>query len=40
VPTSLLVPGVKEGVEGVQFIDGVLESSKQNSAWVKIPASA
>jgi predicted dehydrogenase len=34
---SLLVPGVKEGVEGVQFVAGVLESSKRNSAWVKIP---
>jgi predicted dehydrogenase len=34
---SLLVPGVKEGVEGVQFIDGVLRSSQQNSAWVKLP---
>src|SRR3989442_8760223 len=33
--SSLLVPGVKEGVEGVQFIDGVLKSSKQNSAWIK-----
>src|SRR6266704_1687748 len=29
--SALLVPGVKEGVEGVQFIDGVLKSSKQNS---------
>jgi predicted dehydrogenase len=36
---SLLVPGVKEGVEGVQFIDGVLKSSKQNSAWIKLPPS-
>jgi len=35
---SLLVPGVKEGVEGVQFIEGVLKSSKQNSGWVKLPA--
>src|SRR6266446_2449759 len=35
--SSLLVPGVKEGVEGVQFIEGVLESSKQNSGWVKLP---
>jgi hypothetical protein len=32
----MLVPGVKEGVEGVQFVDGVLKSSKQNSAWVKL----
>jgi len=36
-PSSLLVPGVKEGVEGVQFIEGVLKSSKQNSAWAKLP---
>jgi predicted dehydrogenase len=36
--SSLLVPGVKEGVEGVQFIDAVLKSSKQNSAWVNVPA--
>src|SRR5882724_161420 len=35
---SLLVPGVADGVAGVRFIDGVLESSRQNSAWVKIPA--
>jgi predicted dehydrogenase len=35
---SLLVPGIKEGVEGVRFIEGVLKSSKQNSAWVKLPA--
>jgi len=34
--SSLLVPGVTEGVEGVQFIEGVLKSSKQNSGWVKL----
>jgi predicted dehydrogenase len=34
---SLLVPSVGDGVAGVRFIDGVLESSRQNSAWVKIP---
>src|SRR6266436_4778934 len=37
IASSLLVPGVKEGVEGVQFIAGVLESSRQNSGWVKLP---
>jgi predicted dehydrogenase len=37
---ALLVPGVEDGVAGVRFIEGVLESSKQNSAWVRIPASA
>jgi len=35
--SSLLVPGVKEGVEGVQFIEGVLKSSRENSAWAKLP---
>ena len=35
--SAMLVPGIKEGVEGVQFIEGVLKSSKQNSGWVKLP---
>jgi predicted dehydrogenase len=35
-PSSLLVPGVKDGVTGVRFISGVLESSRQNSAWVHL----
>jgi hypothetical protein len=39
MPASLLVPKVEDGVDGVRFIAGVLESSRQNSAWVKIPAS-
>jgi predicted dehydrogenase len=34
---SLLVPTVDDGVAGVQFISGVLESSRQNAAWVKLP---
>jgi len=34
---SLLVPGVEDGVAGVRFIDGVLESSRGNSVWLKIP---
>jgi predicted dehydrogenase len=38
-PSSLLVPGVKDGVAGVRFISGVLESSRQNSAWVNLLAS-
>jgi predicted dehydrogenase len=37
--SSLLVPGVEDGVAGIRFIAGVLESSRQNSAWVKLPAS-
>src|SRR2546426_4723593 len=35
--SSLLVPGVEDGVAGVRFIDGVLKSSGQNSAWVSLP---
>src|SRR2546427_11868686 len=34
--SSLLVPGVEDGVAGVRFIDGVLKSSGQNSAWVSL----
>jgi len=36
-PESLLVPTVEDGVAGVQFIAAVLDSSKQNAAWVKLP---
>jgi len=36
-PSSLLVPGVDDGVAGVRFISAVLESSRQNSAWVNLP---
>jgi predicted dehydrogenase len=36
-PASLLVPTVEDGVAGVRFISGVLESSKRNSAWVTLP---
>ena len=39
LPGSLLVPGVADGVAGVQFIAGVLDSSRQNSAWVSLPSS-
>src|ERR1700704_4560223 len=38
-PSSLLVPDVEDGVAGVRFISGVLESSRQNSAWVNLPHS-
>ena len=37
-PESLLVPGVGDGVEGVKFINAVLESSRNHSAWTAIPA--
>jgi hypothetical protein len=36
---AMLVPGVEEGVAGVELIAGVLESSRRDSAWVKLPAS-
>ena len=36
-PQSLLAPTVEDGVAGVQFIAAVLESSRQNAAWVKLP---
>ncbi|MCU1271334.1 MAG: oxidoreductase [Acidobacteriaceae bacterium] len=36
-PNSLLVPGVADGVEGVKFINAVLESSRNRSAWTAIP---
>src|SRR5579872_62883 len=35
-PESLLVPGVADGVEGVKFINAVLESSRNRSAWTPI----
>jgi predicted dehydrogenase len=35
-PDSLLVPGVSDGVEGVRFINAVLESSRNGSAWTAI----
>ncbi len=36
-PSSLLVPTVDDGVAGVRFIAAVLESSRQNAAWVTLP---
>src|SRR5262249_5924388 len=38
-PESFLAPGVSDGVDGVRFIMAVLESSRHNSAWTRIPAS-
>jgi predicted dehydrogenase len=35
-PNSLLVPGVLDGVEGVRFIQAVLESSRHESAWTRV----
>jgi predicted dehydrogenase len=33
---ALLVPGVSDGVDGVKFIQAVLESSRNESAWTKV----
>jgi predicted dehydrogenase len=33
---ALLVPGVADGVDGVKFIQSVLESSRNGSAWTKV----
>ena len=39
-PNSLLVPGILDGVEGVRFIQAVLESSRNGSAWTRLPGAA
>ena len=38
-PDSLLVPGISDGVDGVRFVNAVLESSRRGSAWVPISSS-
>jgi predicted dehydrogenase len=35
-PLALLVPGVKDGVDGIRFIDAALRSSRNGSAWTAI----
>ena len=35
-PRAMLVPGVNDGVDGIRFIDAVLRSSRNSSAWTKI----
>jgi predicted dehydrogenase len=35
-PESLLVPGVQDGVGGVRFIDAVLRSARNRSAWTSL----
>jgi hypothetical protein len=35
-PKSLLVPDIADGVAGMRFIEGVLESSQSNAAWVRL----
>jgi hypothetical protein len=34
--SSLLVPGVEDGVAGVRFIEAVLESSRRNCGWTSL----
>jgi len=38
-PDSLLVPGVMDGVAGVKFINAVLQSSRNGSAWTAVSES-
>ncbi len=35
-PTSLLVPNVEDGVEGMRFIAATLESGRRNAAWIEL----
>jgi len=39
-PTSLLVPNVEDGVEGMRFIAATLESGRRNAAWVALHANS
>ncbi|MET1414451.1 Gfo/Idh/MocA family oxidoreductase [Roseibium sp. HPY-6] len=34
--TSTLVPGISDGLAGVQFVDACVRSSAKNAAWVKL----
>jgi predicted dehydrogenase len=38
-PLAMLVPGVDDGVDGIRFIDAVLRSAKNGSAWTAISSS-
>jgi hypothetical protein len=33
----MLVPGIQDGVDGLRFINAVLASSQNNSAWTPLP---
>ncbi|HME12763.1 MAG TPA: Gfo/Idh/MocA family oxidoreductase [Candidatus Acidoferrum sp.] len=35
-PAALLVPGIREGVDGMRFISAVLQSAKNNSVWTAL----
>jgi hypothetical protein len=34
---ALLIPGVRDGLAGIRFVNAALESSRQGSAWIKMP---
>jgi len=36
VDAAVIFPGLKEGVEGVAFVDACVRSSKRNGAWVSL----
>ena len=36
VDAAVTFPGLKEGVEGVAFVDACVRSSKRNGAWVSL----
>ena len=33
---AITYPGLKEGLEGVAFVDACVRSSRRNGAWVKL----
>jgi predicted dehydrogenase len=35
-PTNFLLPGVRDGLKGVQFVDACVRSSAQDAAWVTL----
>ena len=34
--SAVVFPGLKEGLEGVAFVDACVRSSKRNGAWVSL----
>ncbi|NIZ01642.1 Gfo/Idh/MocA family protein [Thalassospira lucentensis] len=35
-PAALLVPGIEEGLKGMQFVEAVVRSGKDGASWVKL----
>ena len=35
-PAALLVPGIQEGLKGMQFVEAVVRSGKDGASWVKL----